>query len=140
MQARQDDPAVKDPVHVHGVDSDRRPGVDDDARRRKYVALDCAAACRDERRPTIGAELRWICVSIDDSRGFSAGSKPLDRQTPTRELAFDANAGGLTGDIDADGAGRPRKVLPIANGQCSELRVGDNALPDPAAGTDEPPL
>jgi hypothetical protein len=46
----------------------------------------------------------------------------------------------LTGDVDANNARGPLQALPIADRERRELGIRDNALRDPAAGTEKTPF
>jgi hypothetical protein len=138
--AGKDHPAVKDTVLVEGVDRDCRSGVDDHARRRKEIGSRRAAPRGDERRPAIGAQLRRHRVAIRHAARRFGGGQPLRRQAPAGELALDAHASRLAGDVDSEHARRPRQVLPRAERQRADFIVGGDAEAFPVVLAAEAPF
>ena len=99
-------------MHARGTDSFAAT-----ARRR--------AATSDAQRS--GPSCDGTSIAVDDAARLVRRGKPLDRQPPARELAFDAHARRLAGDVDADGARGPLEVLPVAQRERADVLVGDGA-------------
>ena len=141
VDAREDQAAAKDTGRIERIDRHGGPRVDDDAGARRDLARgNRPPACRDQRCPPVGAQFAGRFVAVDDATGFRRSGKPFDGQPPARQLTLDAHARRFAGDVDADRPCRSLEVLPLADGERSDVLIGDGTFRGPSTRTTQRPF